>query len=365
MILLSYSLSKLTDYIGKRTNTIALILTLFYFCLNPAITIFSIIMTKDPFFSALFILLLVEICKMTEDFDKYISNNYWIKLSLLSFVVCWFRNNAIYALLLGFFIFLVIYRKNIKKLILILICPLFLFYLSNSLVLNIFHVSKSPIQETLCVPTQQIASVVYHHNNEIDQETKNKINRFINYQSLIDNFNYRYSDPVKDMFVHLDLREDLQDYFDVYFNLLKRYPKEYINEALDLNIPLWYQFSKLEDPISKRALIETYNYGYNDEYRDSKIPFLYAYYESIANYELLDKIPFISWIYSLALPIWLILFLLLYFLRQKEILKTLILLPLITLWLTYLVGPVSNFRYILPLIMLYPLLVTLPFIRKQ
>lgn len=366
MLLLSYSLSKVVDYVGKKGNNIILILTLIYFCFNPAITIFSIVMTKDPFFSAIFVFMIIEICKMIDNFDGYVSNiKNWIKLSLLIFIVCWFRNNCFYALILGFIIFIAIYRKSIKKLLLILMAPLVAFILANTLVLNIFNISKSPIQEMLCVPTQQIARVVYQHNDEIDQETKKQINKFIDYQSLVTNFNYRYADPVKDNFVHLDLREDLSDFFDVYFKLFKKYPKEYINEALDLNISYWYQFSSLQDPVSKRSMIETYNYGYNDEYRDSKIPFLYDYYESIANYELLNKTPFISWIYSLALPIRLLLFLLMYYLKQKDKLVSLVLLPLLTLWLTYIVGPVSSFRYILPMIMLYPLLIALPFIRKN
>lgn len=366
MLLLSYSLSKVADFVGKKGNTVMLILTLLYFCFNPAITVFSIIMTKDPFFSALFVLVIIEICKMIGNVDEYIGNiKKWVKLSLLIFIVCWFRNNCFYALMLGFLIFIAIYRKNIKRLLLIFVIPLVVFYLSNTIILNIFNISKSPIQEMLCVPTQQIARVVYQHNDEIDQNTKKQINKFINYRSLINNFNYRYTDPVKDNFVHLDLREDLSDFFDVYFKLFKKYPKEYISEALDLNIPYWYQFSSLQDPLSKRSMIETYNYGYNDEYRDSKLPFLYDYYESVANYELLNKTPFISWLYSLALPIWLLFFLLMYYLKQKDKLVLLVLMPLITLWLTYIVGPVSSFRYILPMIMLYPLLIFLPFIRNN
>ena len=93
--------------------------------------------------------------------------------------------------------------------------------------------------------------------------------------------------------------------------------------------------------------------------RESKIPSLLKIYKSVEDYSLFEKIPFVSLLFSLSFPIWFIIFTLCEFLNARRYKLILVLLPMIFLWLTYIAGPVSIFRYVLPLFVLYPLILSL------
>ena len=151
------------------------------------------------------------------------------------------------------------------------------------------------------------------------------------------------------------------DFYKLYFKGLTKYPEEYISSFLSLNLPYWYPDANTLDKYSQRIYIETGNYR-NDYYivpRDSKIPFLYKQYEKVANYSAFEKIPIIANIFSIATPIWVMLFVMFLLIYKKKYKYTLITIFLIIFWLTYILGPVSNFRYIFPIYSLYPILFTL------
>ena len=93
--------------------------------------------------------------------------------------------------------------------------------------------------------------------------------------------------------------------------------------------------------------------------RESKIPQLYEFYSKIASFKAIENIPLVSNICALSTPIWLILFTMFFLIYKKQIKTIIIILPIMFLWLTYIAGPVSNFRYVFPLICLYPLLIAL------
>lgn len=364
MLIFSYSLSRLVTYISKKNLKFAII-TLLYLCINPVIGIFSTIMTKDILFSSFFILLVVELCKAKDDINDYLSSTKnCIKISTIIFITCWFRNNCLFVLLIGFLIFIIVYRKYIKKLLLVFIVPLLLFLCTNNAVVKAFNIKKSPLQEMACIPVQQMGLAIRNHSYKLDKDSINQINNVINVQKTVEDYNYRFLDPIKGWLMRKDIREDMINFTDVYFKLLNLYPEDYVNAALELNIPYWYQLSTVKDPYSQRDFIETRSCFYQNNYVDSKSSILNSYYESIANFDIIEKIPVISWIYSLSLPIWLLLFLLVYSLHSKDTTSLLVFLPFIMLMISYLVGPVSNFRYILPIHLSYPLLLFLPFARK-
>ena len=68
----------------------------------------------------------------------------------------------------------------------------------------------------------------------------------------------------------------------------------------------------------------------------------------------MQKFPLIANLFSIAMPIWVMLFSsVILILKRRYKYLLVILLPML-LWATYLLGPVSNSRYIWPLMMIYP-----------
>ena len=141
-----------------------------------------------------------------------------------------------------------------------------------------------------------------------------------------------------------------------------------INAFLDLNIPYWYIGASSVDPYSKRAFIETANYKldfYNAE-RTSRMPAALKYYELFASYSLFANKPaYMAMVYSIALPIWLILFCITVMIRLDRRRFIICFLPYLFLWVTYMAGPVSNFRYIFPIYAVYPFFLFLAVFHRE
>ena len=96
-----------------------------FVAINPAISIFSLSMTKDTYFGAFFILFILEICNLTSNTKDYLSKKInWFKFITFTLIMCLLRNNAIYVFIL-FIPILFIFLKNYwKKMIPLLIIPL-------------------------------------------------------------------------------------------------------------------------------------------------------------------------------------------------------------------------------------------------
>lgn len=150
-------------------------------------------------------------------------------------------------------------------------------------------------------------------------------------------------------------------FFLLWFELFKDHPIAYIDAFLNMNSPYWYQNAFSRDYYSQRRYIETainLRTVYPLE-RESKLPGLLNYYERVAGFYEFDNKPIVSLLFSIATPIWFVLICGFVQIIRKSYRKLLILIPMITLWLTYIVGPVCNFRYIIPIFLLYPFLLFL------
>ncbi len=142
---------------------------------------------------------------------------------------------------------------------------------------------------------------------------------------------------------------------------MKKHPGEYIDAFMNLHLPYWYPDADPVDPYSERIYIETQIFE-NEQYmiqRNSLWPGALHFYESIADYSLLRKIPIINKCFSISAPIWGLLgcvFVAIYN-RKKE--AIIILCLYVFLVCTFFLGPVSNLRYIYPVILGYPLFISL------
>lgn len=211
------------------------------------------------------------------------------------------------------------------------------------------------------VPVQQIALVVVRNEKKLTPKEVGKINQFLDYRKLKKLYNPRFADPVKCSYKFNENIGKEKDFIKFWLKLGLKYPKEYITAFLELNIPYWYMDADSVDPYAKRIYIETLA-GSNEYYsvrRNSKLPFLYSRYEKVANYSAFQKLPVISNLFSISTPIWAILFTAFWLIFKKRYRGLLNLVLPFLLWATYLLGPVSNFRYILPIFMLYPFFVLL------
>ena len=205
------------------------------------------------------------------------------------------------------------------------------------------------------VPVEQLALVFVEAGGDFTAEDWQEITYYIYDPSiLVTRYNPRFYDYMKDAIYKSNMQADYSGFLKMWFSIGKQYPIKYLRAFLNLNIPYWYPFADTIDPYANRVYIET-NIGecpYQFE-RDSKIPWLLNIYEGFANYSYLDK-PVIRILFSINTPIWLMLLGIVLLIVKRSYKKIVIFMPALLLWCTYLLGPVSNFRYIYPIFVLYP-----------
>ena len=363
MIIISFVFAKLIKLlIDRKTDNKLILLSVLFVSINPVISIFSMIMTKDALFGAFFVLFILEITKLVKDPKYYIKNpKNWINYCLIATLSALFRNNAIYAIILYTPIVLFIFRKYWKKLTILLILPIVLYNIINNQLYSSLGIGDGDPREMLSIPIQQLSSIANKYDEELSERTKENINKYISYEAALTEYNPRFADPMKNTFQSANAALNKKAFVHLWLDLLLKYPTDYVSSALSLNLPYWYFDANTNDEYSKSTYIETHMV-YTDYYqvkRDSKMPWLLEKLEKVVHYKYFEEISILSLIFSVSMPVWIILFTGVVLLYKKQHKQIIILLPMLFLWLTYIAGPISIFRYVFPLFCLYPLLLSL------
>ena len=182
---------------------------------------------------------------------------------------------------------------------------------------------------------------------------------FMEYVPWAGNYNPRFTDVVKNGFEDENYTERTKAFWKLWLEIGARVPMHYIDAFLTLNIPLWYPLAEPIDPYANREYIETKMLE-KDEYHVEwmgVLPGLHEYYERIAEYRNPGmNLFFLRPLFSLGFP-FVSMYLGIYLIcrdRKKEYFW--IYMIYVGVFLTYLLGPVSNFRYIYPFCVAAPLL---------
>ncbi len=368
MVFLSYACMKLIKFLYEKTHNIIVFgISFIFLALNPVMAIISLIPTKDVYFAAFLLLLIPDIYELIYNQEKFLNSKFNIfKVIFFSLMAMLFRNNAFYVFVIFFLVLLVLNRKN-KKIILISLMPIILFVGINNVLYSALDVREGNSREKLSLPMTQIAYVVQKNEEELSEEDLNWVNKYLSLTRIRNKFNPRFADPIKAKFKTNRYDSHPWDFYKLYFHLAGKYPADYISAFFNLNIPYWYPDAETIDPYAERLYLETGIYENNNYFfeRNSKMPRLYEFYERFANYEIQRKYYILECIYNIHLPIWLMLMTIFVAILKKQYKSILVILPLILLWLTYLLGPVSNFRYIVPIYVLYPMMIYLMVLKKD
>lgn len=334
--------------------------SLLFFAFNPVIALFSFVPTKDAALAIFLTLFIVELCNFLT--DKKVCTETpgrHIKLIIWGILCCLLRNNMMYAIALAG-VFMILFQKKLWKTVLFWCVSIVLgFGLINGPIYTLLGVQKGSSAEMLSVPMQQLSCVVYYHEAELSPEDKAVIGQYLPVEELVTRYNYRFADTVKGDFNSQQFDKAPMEFVKVWAQFLVRYPLEFAEAFLNLNLPYWYPDACSTDAISKVAYIETQikdtsEYGYQ-VVRDSKLPWLLTKLEKVANYEAFRTKPVIANLFSISTPIWVLVMSGFVFLVKKRKDMLLTVFPALGLWMTFMLGPVSNFRYMFPIIVLYPL----------
>ncbi len=362
MVILAFVLSYVLLFLKRKHIDERLIWIAWgFFALNPVIAVFTLEPTKDVFFSAAFVTMTVLLLDASCDLDGFWKKKHKVIGLVLSITIsCLLRNNAVYAYAICIPLMIFFWKKYRAKMCALFGIAFLAYFVVNGPIYDSLGVQNGDKKEMLSVPMMQIASVAYHNGDYLEDGIKTEIDKFIPYDQIEEKYNPRFADPIKDVFCTTSYEENRKEFYGLWGKLFIRYPHVYLSAFLDLNLPSWYQDARAIDPYACRAYIETY--ALDTEYypmeRQSKLPWLLEhYYEKAANFELFVQKPLISTFFLISTPIWLVLFTMSVLGARGLGDRIWFLMPAVMLWFTYLLGPVSNFRYIFPLHILMIILI--------
>lgn len=361
-ITLGVALASIINFIKKLNVPVWLrVISLFICALSPTVAICSVQVNKDIIFASLIILYAIKLYELVKYSNiKKIEVKKWIGIIVLSILVCLFRNNGVYTIILSLSFVAIIDKLNRKQILITSITVLVIYQLIISVILPLFKIPNSGIREMLSVPFQQTARYVKEHGDEVTKEEKEIIDKVLDYDTLVERYDPLLSDPVKREYNKDATTEDLVNYFKIWLAQFFKHPTTYIQATMNNVYGYFYPESNLRqytyymvNSIEDINEIDNFNYGYIKQLQGIR-----HFIKGISS--IITKIPGISWIMNIALNVWLIMIIFTYLLYTKRYKYIIYLLPFISIILVCIISPVNAaYRYSISFIFAMPLTVSM------
>lgn len=322
----------------------------------PMFPLYAINGNKDVYYSLFILWLLMFLFKYIDSNKEKLTIKDSILLFVILLFICLFRNNGIYIVIILFPFMLLYKRINFKKIGVVFISIMALYFSYQNVLLPGLGITKGSVRETLSIFFQQTSRYVINHEDELSEKDKKIIGNIIDYDNIKKDYKPEISDPIKNTFNKYASKEDLKDYFKVWFNGLTKHPITYIDATLnniygyfDIEDINWYIYTSFDSRITNLV-----DYHYNDlNSMRASLTYWAKAYPYIPIIGLVSNIAFSTWI-IIALGIWLITS------RQRKYLIFLI--PSYVSLLVCIASPVNTyFRYAMPNVFAIPFIIGVSF----
>lgn len=342
---------------SRKSPVWLLVLSWMFWILNPYLTVFSFVTTKDVLFGAFFLLAFDGACNLAENPISFWQGE-WIFFFINILFMCLFRNQGIYVFLFFLLSVCVLLRKKIysrKKFIGGSLLVIGIWYLLSGPIPTAFGVGKGDAREMLCVPMQQLARVYHEIPEKLTQEEKEYIELLIDPQALNDYVRVN-ADPVKSGFRTDVMQADPGKFLKIWSEIGERCPDVYLDSFLMGNWGYWY-------PGDSQYWIAYILY--DGAYLEDDLNILHitrnSHFQALADWlrettltPVFQSVPVLSVIFNQAFPFWLMLFVAGFAVWRRRAYEVVPMMILLGYWGTLLLGPVTALRYALPLIYCVP-----------
>ena len=316
---------------------------LLIYALVPVFPLYAMSPVKDVIFGCLIIIYIITIYKFINLKGKLKIKD-MIKELILIILIILFRNNGFHVVFLSFFFLFFLGKENRVRYVIIFLLMISFNFSYNKVILPHFKVTGGSIREVLSVPFQQTARYVRDHKKEISKNEKKAIDKLLGYDTIAGRYNPKLADPVKNEFNKYYTKDDLKEYFKVWFYEFKKHPKTYVEATIENTYgyfyPVetnWYVHTKAKKIIN--------DYGF--DYHHNNLGVLRSALRGIAI--AFPYIPFIGLIINIGFNTWIILFIFSYLIYRKKYKELIYLIPSILLIMVCFVSPANTyFRYALP-----------------
>ncbi len=324
---------------------------LLIYALVPVFPLYAMSPVKDVIFGCLIIIYIITIYKFINLKGKLKIKD-MIKELILIILIILFRNNGFHVVFLSFFFLFFLGKENRVRYVIIFLLMISFNFTYNKVILPHYKVTGGSIREVLSVPFQQTARYVRDHKNEISKKEKKAIDKLLGYDTIAERYNPKLADPVKNEFNKYYTKDDLKEYFKVWFYEFKKHPKTYVEATIENTYGYFY-------PVETNWYVHTKgkkiinNYGF--DYHHNNLGVLRSALRGFAI--AFPYIPLIGLIINIGFNTWIILFIISYLIYRKKCKELIYLIPSILLIMVCFVSPANTyFRYALPNVFAMPVM---------
>lgn len=325
--------------------------TMLFFGVFPVIPMYALCTSKDMPYAAGMLALLVllwRLCRQKETFWQKKRQVVGLGVALLVMTV--FRSNGVGVFLLTIPVLLWLAGKGGCRKVLAVVAVVFTAYVGLQAGLNAALKPESTnAMEGFTVPIQQLARTWNYSPDIFQPEDKETLFEILP-EEVLERYQPKISDPVKNSFQSDVFRENPRKYAKLWLKIGMKSPVSYLNAWMMTSYGFWYP----------NTVIEVYNgileyktssyFSCQTEYpgeRHSYFPWLERQYEKISWEKEIHETPVISWLFSPGVLCWVWILGELCLIAVGKKREAAALLPVYFNFLTVLIGPTYLVRYVL------------------
>lgn len=343
----------------RRAPRWALILMTAGYALLPIFSVMAVSSAKDTPFAAAVLMLSLLSWEAIEDPKAFLADRKKSLLLILSILFTWhMRKNGIAVMLLLPLLIAAVkgYRAQLGKLCVtgVLLSAILSVGMNAAL-----KPAEQPSFQTYSIPAQQLVRA-YNVGDMTDEEREELRSWYIDSNWGLQLLPH-LADAAKGSLDPEKLTREGDAFMDLWARVGKKNTRVYIEAFLLLNIGSWYPDDRTHADIYRPYGLDK-GYLQTDEYDLSAygigeynpLPAVRNFYEQICRRNICLKYPVVSQLLCTAAPLWIILFAACALIAKKQGRLAIASAGVLALWLSYLLGPCTLARYMLPLFCLAP-----------
>ena len=364
MVMLSAALAACCTFLQRLGASLLPLALAAFFGLHPIFSVLAVSTTKDTMFAAAVIWLALMIFKLIEAPEAFLSSKRnWIIFILVTILTALVRNNGLFVLIFSLPALIAAakgYRKKTALLSALSAAASVAVFMILSIV---FQCESMPSRQMYSLPAQQLVRA-YNLSETMTEEDKAEIRSwYLSENGLV--LLPQLADPAKGYMDEDKLdRDGAGAYFVVWAKHLKPHLHEYIEAFLMLNLGSWYPddlthaYIYPEQAWNGQGYLSIADPGTTEQgfTMTCYLPAVRSLIQKICSFNRYQRYPLASLSFCPAFPFWLTMFAcaLMIVRRQARFLPSA--LGILSLWLSYLLGPCTLPRYALPMFCLAPVL---------
>lgn len=359
MISLAAVLAYLTVRICKTNvvwpvKTFAVLMCAFH----PFMGMYSVYLTKDVVFAEIMVLLCLTIYDVVKgDGEAFGRPLECVKIAVLFLLSTMLRNNGIYIAVVMAVIFLLLYRRFWKQILLVFVCVIGLFRIWYGPVFAAIGIEKQSFAEAASVPLQQVGYVLWE-GKEFDAEDMAFLEELMPTQKVKEVYQPGYTDPYKfdEEFNDEFLNENVGEFLKVWSHGLTKFLPEYIEAYLHQTAGYWH-YGETNSVCTQGITENTLGVEQIDVIDNLTGFSLEPIFEKLVLAG--RKAPIVCVLASMAMQMFMVLLLILQYVRAGKAKQSIWLIPLVILWGTIMVATPAFclLRYLFPVFLLWPFMI--------